>query len=126
MNHNLLYRLARQHDEELRAQAAESRRGRTALLRSVAHALGGGVSWGRCRERVATQKPSAPASRQVPQPSVPISISRRDRPGRALAWRKSHGAGEESSRREQDRDRPTSWPCDLDHHPLAFVEHCDD
>jgi hypothetical protein len=126
MNQNLLYRLARQHDEELRAQAAESRRGRTALVGRVAHVLGGVFAWACVRERVATQVASAPSSGEVPQPSAPITISRRDRPGRALAWRRAHGAGEESSRGEQDRDRPPSWPRDLEHHPLAFVERCDE
>ena len=61
MNSNL-HRLARQHDEELRAEAAESRRARAALVSRVAHGLGAAIAWVCRRERVATQAASASIS----------------------------------------------------------------
>jgi hypothetical protein len=130
----LLHQLVRQHEAELRERAAEARhrhdlprirpRGRFArALRALM------ARTGRRREQVAAQVPGGPAGRLDAEPPTDIRVMRKERPGRAPAWRNAACADEEPSESTRDRDRDRPRQTDVGY-PLTFIEipvqRCDD
>jgi hypothetical protein len=130
----LLHQLVRQHEAELRQRAAEARHRhdlpRIRPQRRFARALRAVMARTRQRrEEVAAPVPGGSAGRLDAEPPTDIRVIRRERPGRAPAWRNAARADEGplESTRERDRDRPRQIDVG---YPLTFIEipvqRCDD